>query len=196
MKKIITILCAGLITFCAAAQDMALSGTYSILNPKLRLQYEHLIGDRSSAGANLNVYFVNWKGPKIEAFYRIYFGSDGNEEGMFLQAKGGMGVLSNLYYENDEWLVPGTNSYIYDNKNWTTYGGGIAFGGKIATRSGFIFESHIGFHIWTPPVYNFSSEYDDYYSYVGNADALGEAIGWYLTTGLPLDFQVKFGYQF
>ena len=197
MKKIIAFLCAGLITFSVAAQDMAISGTFGLLNPKLRVQYEHLVGDQSSAGANLNVYFVNWTGPKVEGFYRWYFGRNGNEEGLFMQGKAGVGILTNLYYENDEWLIPGsTTDYIYDNKYWQTYGGGIAFGGKVATRSGFIFESHIGYHIWTPPVYNFSDEYNTYTSTVQNAAALGEAIGWYLTTGMPLDFQMKFGWQF
>jgi len=200
MKKSIAILCSVMITFSVAAQDMALTGAVGLLNAKVRVQYEHLIGDNSSAGANLNYYFVNWTGPKLEGFYRWYFGRDGNEEGLFMQAKGGMGILSNLYYSTD-YYIPGSTSYIYDNKYWNTFGGGIAFGGKVVTRAGFVFESHIGYHIWTPPVYNFSNEYTNYqnssyYNAAQDAAALGEAIGWYLTTGMPLDFQMKFGWQF
>jgi hypothetical protein len=37
--------------------------------------------------------------------------------------------------------------------------------------------------------YNTGYEYDDYAGF-------GEGLGWYLTTGLPIDFQLKFGYQF
>jgi hypothetical protein len=37
-------------------------------------------------------------------------------------------------------------------------------------------------------------EYTD--DYFGAAVELGEDIGWYLTTGLPIEFQLKLGYQF
>ena len=36
-----------------------------------------------------------------------------------------------------------------------TFGAGIAFGGKITTRGGFVFERTLGYHFWTPPIENY-----------------------------------------
>ena len=47
-----------------------------VLNTKVRVQFEHGFQDMMSAGANLSYYTQNWKGPRLEGFYRIYFGDD------------------------------------------------------------------------------------------------------------------------
>jgi hypothetical protein len=57
------------------------------------VQFEHGFGDMHSTGANLGYYFANWTGPRLEGFYRIYFGGD-NEKGMFMQTSAGAGAFS------------------------------------------------------------------------------------------------------
>jgi hypothetical protein len=160
----------------------AISTTFGIVNPKLRIQYEKPINYRSTFGANINYYFVNWKGPKIDLFARLYSKKDGNEEGNFLQAKLGYGNLSTLDFNEDYML----------NSRWSTFGIGLAGGKKFILGDNFIIESLLGFHIYSSPSIDYISGYDE----VDYAIELGEDIGWFLTTGFPVDFQLKFGYQF
>ena len=96
------------------AQSTAITGMVGLLNAKARAQYEVLLGDQSSVGANLNYYFVNWTGPKLEAFYRMYLGRDGNEEGVLIQLKGGSGILSNLEYA-ETFSYNGNTYNLYEN---------------------------------------------------------------------------------
>ena len=169
MKKIIlTLICLLAFGFSNAQNFKGhASGTIGFLNPKIRLQYEHPLGSIYSTGANLNYYMVNWKGPIIEPFLRWYV-ADSNASGGFFQAKAGYGNLSSL----DE------------SKNWSTYGGGIAWGYKYAKSSGFTIEPIVGLRIYSAPQ---------------DEQTIGdvvENVGWAVTTGLPIDFQLKFGYQF
>ena len=83
MKKIILLLFIGALTFNVSAQSNSLTAGIGLLNPKVRVQIEHGFGDMHSTGANLGYYFANWTGPRLEGFYRIYFGGD-NEKGMFM----------------------------------------------------------------------------------------------------------------
>jgi len=196
MKKIILLLFIGALTFNVSAQSNSLTGGVGLLNAKVRIQYEHGFGDMHSIGANLGVYLQNWTGPRMEGFYRIYFGGD-NEKGMFMQASAGAGMFSYALGDDDATIFEnssGTSFDIYNDKNtWTTFGGGIGFGGKMTSRSGFVFESTIGFQIWTAPTSNYSDDYDLYYS---GADAV-ETIGYYVVgPGFPLMFQMKFGKNF
>ena len=196
MKKIILLLFIGALTFNVSAQSNSLTGGVGLLNAKVRIQYEHGFGDMHSVGANLGVYLQNWTGPRMEGFYRIYFGGD-NEQGMFMQASAGAGMFSYALGDDDATIFEngsGTSFDIYNDKNtWTTFGGGIGFGGKMTSRSGFVFESTIGFQIWTAPTPNYSDDYDLYYA---GADAV-ETIGYYVVgPGFPLMFQMKFGKNF
>ncbi len=156
-----------------------ISGTLGILNAKIRLQYEKPIGERYSTGANLNYYFVNWTGPIIEPFVRIYGRSEGNKEGFFGQFKLGYGNLKSLNLELNQ-----SGNYVESNKRWSTIGGGVDCGYKFLIGKHFTIEPLAGLRYYTAP------------KEVDNPAALGEDIGWYVTTGLPLDFQLKFGYQF
>jgi len=179
MKKIIltTIAFFALsITYSQSFKGHA-SGTFGILNAKIRLQYEIPLGDKFSTGANLNYYMVNWTGPLLEPFARIYV-SDGNESGGFFQVKAGYGNLSTLPYMNTT------------AKTWSTYGGGVAWGYKYLRPSGFTIEPIIGFRFYSAPNEEVGLDTGQ------NATNLGENIGWFVTTGFPIDFQLKFGYQF
>ena len=200
MKRIITILCAGVIIFSASAQSNSVTAGAGFLNAKVRVQFEHGFSDMHSTGVNLGYYFVNWTGPRLEGFYRIYFGGD-NEKGMFMQTSAGAGLFS--YALDDEDLTftdydPITGVYTtYDrytsSSSWMTAGGGIAFGGKMTTNGGFVFESTLGYHFWTPPPSHFSSDYD---LYAATSDAV-ETIGYYVVgPGFPLMFQMKLGFNF
>ena len=200
MKKIILLLFIGALTFNVSAQSNSVTAGLGLLNTKIRVQLEHGFNNNMSTGANLSYYMVNWKGPRLEGFYRIYFGDD-NEKGMFFQGKAGAGMFSNVWDGDDltftYYDVNGNyvqNADIYDSNSWVTIGGGIAFGGKITTRGGFVFETTLGYHFWTPPVENYSDEYNNYYASAANAV---ETIGYYVVgPGFPLDMQIKFGYNF
>ena len=72
MKYISLLLCS-LLTFGVSAQSHSLTAGVGIFNPKLRVQFEHSLNSNKSAGANLTYYLDNWKGPRLEGFYRYYF---------------------------------------------------------------------------------------------------------------------------
>ena len=182
--KITMLLTALFITGLTYAQDFKghASGTFGILNGKVRVQYEMPLKSRASYGMNMNYYLVNWTGPVFEPFIRIYGKKDGNAEGFFGQAKLIYGNLSTLDYD------------LYgaiENKRWSTYGFGINCGYKFLLGKHFTIEPLTGLRILSPPVYRYKTGDDeDYYANIG------EGIGWYLFTGFPLDFQLKFGFQF
>ena len=193
MKKIILLLFIGALTFNVSAQSNSLTAGIGLLNAKVRIQYEHGFGDMHSTGANLGVYFQGQTGQRLEGFYRIYFGGD-NEKGMFMQASAGAGLFS--YYLDDADLVFSNGYYNYnEGDKFTTFGGGLAFGGKIATRGGFVFENTIGFQIWTPPASNFNSDFESANPAYVFGDAANIAL-FYLGAGFPLMYQMKFGYSF
>lgn len=179
MKKVLLAVFASMFVGTVFSQNFKghASGTYGILNSKIRIQYELPLGSRFTAGANLNYYLINWKGALIEPFVRIY-ASDGNDAGGFFQVKAGYGNLTNL------------PELTLESKRWSTYGGGVAWGYKYVRPSGFTIEPIVGLRIYSAP-----KEFDSLDTYQDAAD-LGENIGWAVTTGLPLDFQLKFGYQF
>lgn len=159
------------------------SGSVGILNPKIRLQYELPLKDRASYGMSMNYYLVNWTGPVFEPFIRLYGKKDGNAEGFFFQPKLIYGNLSTLDYD----LYGG---YL-ENKRWSTFGVAMNCGYKFLLGDHFTIEPLGGFRFLSPPVYRYRTGADeDYYANIG------EGIGWYLTTGFPIEFQVKFGYQF
>lgn len=178
MKKIYFVLMLSAFSF-AQAQDWKgnLSGTFGILNAKIRIQYEKPIGDQYTVGANLNYYMVNWEGPIIEPFARIYVG-DSNQSGGFFQAKVGYGNLTSLPYMNST------------SSRWSTFGGGAAWGYKYVRSGGFSIEPIIGLRYYSAPNENIDLNSSN------GAEQLGEDIGWFITTGFPVEFQLKFGYQF
>ncbi len=184
MKTTMLVL-ALLITSWAYAQKFNgnASAMFGILNSKIRVQYEMPLKSRASYGMNMNYYLVNWKGPVFEPFIRIYGKKDGNVEGFFGQAKLMYGNLSTLDFESYGGAVL--------NKRFSTYGFGLNCGYKFLIGKHFTIEPLAGFRLLTPPVYKYSTQVaEDYYA------SIGEGIGWYLTTGFPLDFQVKCGFQF
>jgi hypothetical protein len=164
------------------AQDWTgnISGTIGIINFKARFQYELPIDNNMSTGVNLNYYFVNWTGPLIEPFFRLYRKKDSNSEGWFLQGKLGYGNLKSL----DEYFSLDPN---YNQKRWSTFGGGIAVGNKFFITDVLTIEILGGLRIYSGP--NFDEDQYD-------LDEIGEDLGWALTTGFPLDLQMKIGYQF
>jgi len=190
MKTIIILVFALMLTAGASsAQSFKghISGSYGIINPKVRVQYESPLKDKSSVGININYYFENWTGPVFEPFFRFYFFSDkGNSKGFFLQPKLMYGNLSTLDYETYK-------NYLINNR-WSTWGIGLNVGFKVLAGKHITIEPLTGFRFLTPPVYRFSAEANEEFmqSYLG----VLEDIGWYLTTGMPIDFQIKFGYQF
>lgn len=186
MKKCLLIL-FGLFLFIEGARAQSFQGTVSgslgILNTKIRIQAELPLNSNASYGLNINYYLVNWRGPILEPFMRIYGKSQGNREGFFGQFKLIYGNLTTLDYELYQ-------NYI-SNRRWSTFGAGLAGGYKFLIKNKFVIEPLIGFRFLTPPVYNYIN--GDEYSL---GATIGEGAAWYLTTGLPLDFQLKFGYQF
>ena len=176
----IALLVSSTITYSQSFQHhVAVTG--GILNAKIRIQYEKSFRDRASFGGNLNYYFVNWTGPVFEPFARIYGKKDGNAEGFFGQAKLIAGNLSTLDFD--------ANAYAISNKRWNTFGLGFDCGYKFLIADHFTIEPLLGFRFLTPPVYRYYEGYDE-------TMLLAEGAAWYLTTGLPINFNLKFGYQF
>lgn len=192
MKKIICILCMSIIGLGVSAQSTSLTAGAGVWNTKIRVQVEHGFQDMMSAGANLSYYTQAWKGPRLEGFYRIYFGDD-NEKGMFAQAKAGAGIFSYVSDEMTFVYLDGSIRDVYNSNSWMTVGGGIAMGGKITTRGGFVFESTLGYQFWSPPVENYTQEYDEYKEFLQGLETLGYYV---VGPGFPLDMQIKFGYRF
>ena len=188
MKKVLTMLIlAVIISSISYGQDFKgnISATVGPINGKIRVQYELPLKARASYGINMNYYLVNWTGPIFEPFIRIYGKRDGNQEGFFGQIKLMYGNLSTLDFAAYDGAIA--------NKRWSTYGGGLNFGYKFALgkRNHFTMEPLTGFRFLTPPVYRYNNTATE-----ADYAAIGEGIGWYLTTGFPIDFQMKFGFQF
>lgn len=154
-----------------------------ILNYKVRVQYERQLGKKGSFGANVNYYAVNWTGITIEPFARIYSGESASASGFFGQFK--------LIYGNLKVLDYDLYSAIYENRRWSTFGLGIAGGYKFLIKKHFTIEPLMGFRFASGPIYRFKEGTSEL-----TAEGIGENVGWYLTTGMPVDFQLKFGWQF
>ena len=121
-----------------------------------------------------------------------------------MQASAGAGMFS--YAIDDDELTEFTyidangafvTTDIYNSGGtWITTGGGIAFGGKMTSRGGFVFETTMGYQIWTAPPANYSSDYNDYLDVTGVVGAV-ETLGYYVVgPGFPLQFQMKLGFNF
>jgi hypothetical protein len=106
-----------------------------------------------------------------------------NDAGFFGQFKFIYGNLSVVDYDFYKSVI--------SNQRWSTFGVGFACGYKFLLGKHFTIEPLGGVRYLSPPMYRFNTGYD-YDDYTG----LGESIAWYITTGLPIDFQLKFGYQF
>lgn len=187
MKKtiLIFILFSSFSLFYGQSFKGNISATYGILNSKIRVQYEHPVGDRFSTGANLNYYTQNFKGALLEPFFRVYARSKGNSEGWFLQAKLGYGLLET------EIVDPQTDK----TSKFSTFGGGIAVGNKFFITEKITVEPLIGLRIYSPPPSvesDMNNQYIDPNAYIDAASGLS----WFASTGMPLDFQLKIGYQF
>ena len=159
------------------------SAAFGPLNGKVRIQYEMALKSRASWGVNMNYYLVNWTGPVFEPFIRVYGKKSGNAEGFFFQTKAIYGNLTTLNY----------NSEIIANSRFSTYGLGMSIGNKFLLGKHITLDALFGYRILTPPVINYNPGYSE-----ADQNLLTgiEAVGWYLTTGMPLDFQFKLGYQF
>lgn len=143
------------------------SGTIGLINVKLRAQYEIPFKDNFSLGINCNVYFINFVGPSFEPFFRAYLRKHGNEKGFFGQGK----------------LIYGNLSQAFSEDRFNMFGFGLGGGYKFLIKDHFTIEPILGGRFVSPPPEQQSAN-------------VGEQIGFYITTGFPLDFQLKFGYQF
>ena len=68
-------------------------------------------------------------------------------------------------------------------KRWSTYGFGISCGNKFLLGKHFTIEYITGVRLLSAPPVTY-----DYFNY--------DKLAWYLSTGLPIDLQLKFGFQF
>ncbi|MFM7989405.1 MAG: hypothetical protein ACKPKO_59835, partial [Candidatus Fonsibacter sp.] len=96
---------------------------------------------------------VNWTGPKVDFFARIYGKKNGNQEGFFFQGKFGYGNLSGAFRSD----------------RWSTVGLGVASGYKFLVGERFVIEQLIGVHIYSPPPAWDTQNYQ-------SGEELGEAI--------------------
>ncbi len=158
------------------------SGIIGPINPKIRMQYEKAHSVNTSLGIQLTAFISRYDFPgiKAEVFSRRYAKESGTKEGVFLQGKVGVGYFSSQLYA----------PYIIDNKEKEflgfIVGGGIASGYKWMIGNHLILESILGLHYYTPPMITQKSN--------TNIEYRNEK--WYTTTGMPIDFQFKIGWQY
>jgi hypothetical protein len=217
MKYISLLLFCSLLTFGVSAQSHSLTAGVGIFNPKLRVQFEHSLNSNKSAGANLTYYLDNWKGPRLEGFYRFYFSdffgkfnkrgtsaSYDNENGFYHQFKVGVGLFTNVFDDGDDLIFTyydddGNLSSVelYESNNWINFGIGSATGYKFTSNGGFVFEATSGLQIWSKPWSGPKDNYKLGYQYFGVWDFLdGTAANYYIIgPGFPLDLQIKFGFK-
>lgn len=182
MKKIILSIILVLSFIAVNAQDYrSVAATVGLINSKVRVQYEHQIKDRITVGGQLTYYLVNWSGPKLEVFGRLYSKNSTVEEGFFLQGKVGYGNLSVL--EGDEEFLA--------TKRWSTFGLGAAYGWKHMFNEKFGIETLAGLHFYSSPNYS-EKTYDNTGD---NIVGVFKDTSWFATTGLPVDFQLKLVYK-
>ncbi len=152
-----------------------ISATVGPINTKIRVQYEREHNEKTTYGAELTAYFLEFPGMKLEAFGRKYYKKHNCSTGLFLQAKAGIGYLSSGLSNSEENAIWGVN-----------IGVGVAGGYKILLGNHLTLETILGAHFYTPaailaiPTYGMSTRNE----------------WWFSTTGLPLDYQFKFGWQF
>ena len=158
------------------------SGIIGPINPKIRMQYEKAHSVNTSRGIQLTAFIgrYDFPGIKAEVFSRRYAKESGTKEGVFLQGKVGVGYFSSQLYA----------PYIIDHKEKEflgfIVGGGIASGYKWMIGNHLILESILGVHYYTPPMITQKSN--------TNIEYRNEK--WYNTTGMPIDFQFKIGWQY
>ncbi len=185
MKKLIFTVSTILLALSSAkAQTWKGNGSagFGLLNPKARIQYEMPLNKQFTLGANMNWYFANWQGPIIEPFVRVY-GKNGNDDGFFGQFKLGYGNLTTADINPD----------LYSNTRSSVFGGGLGCGYKFLVANHFTIEPYFGVRLYTTPTYDYKTTTDAFSSSVN--DVAG-GVGWFLTTGLPIEFNWKIGYQF
>ena len=217
MKYISLLLFCSLLTFGVSAQSHSLTAGVGIFNPKLRVQFEHSLNSNKSAGANLTYYLDNWKGPRLEGFYRFYFSdffgkfnkrgtsaSYDNENGFYHQFKVGVGLFTNVFDDGDDLIFTYydddgnlSSAELYESNNWINFGIGSATGYKFTSNGGFVFEATFGMQIWSKPWsgpkdnYKLGYQYFDVWDFLRSTEPNYYIIG----PGFPLDLQIKFGFK-
>lgn len=154
------------------------AGIFGPLVPKIRIQYERSCHEKYSIGINLTSYLFHheYAGSRADFFGRRYFKNPDKMEGIFLQAKVGLGYqYSGLNIKYAE--VPTFGFSI---------GGGIAGGYKFFIGNHLTLESILGVHYYTPPFVKGTSQ----------SQLQAEKDWWYSMTGFPLDLQFKIGWQY
>ena len=221
MKYISLLLFCSLLTFGVSAQSHSLTAGVGIFNPKLRVQFEHSLNSNKSAGANLTYYLDNWKGPRLEGFYRFYYSdffgkfnkrgtsaSYDNENGFYHQFKVGVGLLTNVFDDGDKLIIAYydddcnlSTEELDESNNWINFGVGSATGYKFTSSGGFVFESTIGLQIWSRPwsgptnnyfMRNQALHYRDFWDFLN----VGFNNYYIVGPGSPFDLKIKFGFKF
>ncbi|MDP2187938.1 MAG: hypothetical protein Q8J69_04560 [Sphingobacteriaceae bacterium] len=146
----------------------------------MRLQLELPIRSSASYGLNTTAYFVTWSGLVFEPFVRFYEDGYRNDKGSFVQLKMLYGLLSSDRYAE-------FSSNIFRNTD-PHYGAGLAAGRKYVILEHFSIEIIGGVRFLTQP------KSLDFNNGTGNFN-FSDGFVWYISNGMPIDFQVKFGIQ-
>lgn len=135
---------------------------------------------------------LSFKGNMLEVFGRHYLKKDqtGNTEGWFGQAKIGFGNFQNPLFSHD---IDHQTKQNYTNRTFNTFGGGIGVGNKYFLTNYFTLELYGGLRFYTPPEFERSSYFNPL-NYYGDEEFGRNS--WYIIRSFPLEFNVKFGFQF
>ncbi|PQB05093.1 hypothetical protein [Aureitalea marina] len=161
MKSIKLFLLLGLITFCSFAQEndnstsndsakirqheIRVDVLEGLLVPALDINYEYIFSKRSGAGLAVYIALDDLGGDyqqwAIAPYYRQYFFSkeEYGGKGFFVEGllQVGGGSYEDIYLESSD-------TFSYQESNWTQFGIGFSFGQKWVSSNGFVAELSLG----------------------------------------------------
>jgi hypothetical protein len=146
-NKIIIIAGLFVISFSAFSQKQIITFSPQGLVNKIRVKYESPINKNLSIGSYLNLYYMYFKGVRIDPFVRFYLAGKA-PKGIYIQGKLVAGYFnSNIEYEYEKITQTDTSTVtIKERKSFLSFGGGMGLGYQfIIGKPGFPLDLYLGF---------------------------------------------------
>lgn len=188
IKKIIIVLGFFVISVSAISQTTVVTFAPLGFINKFRAKYEVSLNNNISTGTYLNIYYLIFKGVRLDPMVRIY--PAGNApKGFYIQGKAVAGFFnSNIEYTYEREL---DTLRFSENKSFPTFGGGLGMGYQfLIGKHKFPMDIYLGFQYskFSAP----TSAFKDNMKYETTDDAL-----WYLTgPGSFFNMNVGIGFTF
>lgn len=148
--KILLICGLIILSYSSIAQTQIITFAPHGLINKVRIKYENVLNENMTIGAYFNAYYVYFKGFRVDPFIRLY-PTGKAPKGFYIQAKVLVGYFnSNLGYDYSYIKqIGGKDTTITltetQNKNFSTYGGGLGVGYQFLIAKKMPLDIFIGF---------------------------------------------------